>query len=161
MPIKLSFVPYIPPIKYLTKITLTPAQRFERITRKLDKSKTILRKYHFNLVEGLNNKTCLFDGEGKEIGSFEKSIEGTRIAREVALNIFLFGENQNGGFQFTSSINNELMSYDEIERAKMQTKKNLEYQPFNLCKNCEFQFEPEDFSIHHCIIGRNWIVFVS
>lgn len=160
MPIKISFIPYVPPIKHPAKIVLTSQQRFERIKFKLSKNKTKLRLFHFNLIEGLNGKVVLFNGDGKEIGLFNNSLEGARIARQTALNLFLASEDQNGGFSFTSSVNYEFMSYEEIEKAKLQTSRLLDYNPFKVCKNCDFQFEPEEFLLHKCIVGATWIVFI-
>lgn len=161
MPIKISIAPYIPPIKHPAKIVLTSQQRFDRLIKRLSRSRTKLRKFHFNLLQGLNGKVCLFDGDGIEVDQFTNSIEGIRIARQTALRLFLSNENQQGGFNFTSAINPEFMSFEEIEKARLQTRKLLDYQPFHLCSNCKFQFETEEFGSHRCIVGENWAVILN
>ena len=157
MKFQIKFAKIIPkPKRELTK--LSPQQKFDRLARRLSRnSKSKLRKYHFNAIEA-GSTLIVFDGEGIEVYQGENSVKGCKVARQLCLAMYFSASNQNGGFAFTTNVNFEFQSLAEIRANQEQVKKQLEYNPFVICKDCKFQFENEiERYLHVCT--DNWIVF--
>src|ERR1051325_7911485 len=156
MKFKLGFAKIIPkPKRELVK--LSPQQRFNRLANRINKGKVKLRKFHFNAIEA--GKTIIvFDGEGIEVFQGENSVKGCQIARQDCLALYFSSKNQSGGFTFTTNVNYEFQTLEEIRKAQDQVKKQLEYNPFTVCNDCKFQFEnEEEKNLHVCT--EQWIVF--
>lgn len=146
-----------------TAIPLTPKQKFDLEATKAKNRGTKFRKFHFiAIVSG--NKAVVFDGFGKEIGTYEDTVLGIRDARRVCNSIFCRAtgvENVNGGYSFTriGGLNLELMNEEELEKANLMLRKNLAYHPITICSKCKFEFEEVDYLFHSCTLGDNWVVF--
>jgi len=156
MRFQIGFAKIIPkPKRELIK--LSPQQKFSRLAKKLDKSKIKLKKFHFNAIEA--GKTIIvFDGEGNEVFQGENSVKGCQIARQHCLALYFSSKNQSGGFTFTTNVNYEFQTLEEMRKAQDQVKKQLEYNPFTVCNDCKFQFENQDeMKLHICT--DQWIVF--
>lgn len=156
MKFQLGFAKIIPkPKRELIK--LSPQQKFNRLANRINKGKVKLRKYHFNAIE-VEKTLIVFDGEGIEVFQGENSVKGCQIARQCCLAIFLSAKNQNGGFSFTSNVNFEFQTLEEIRKAQTMVKNQLEYHPFILCADCKFQFETQlELSLHKCT--DKWVCF--
>jgi hypothetical protein len=139
-------------------IKLTPKEKFDRIAKPLGKR---LRKFHFNIIES-GKEIHLFNGLGEDLGTFSNDVKGARLARELALSLFNSASpiQQNGGY-LINSPNYEALSDEEIVEERLHTMKLMEYHPFNVCKDCKGQFEDEEFKLHRCILGRNWVAVYS
>ncbi len=157
MPIKIQLVKITPKMAR-DRILISPQERFNRLSkRQINRGKNYkLRRFHFNAIEN-GNIIVLFDGLGNNLGDFDNSVIGCRLARQFALKLFHASDNQNGGFLFTNP-NFEYQTPEELEMVGLLARKNVEYHPFAICKDCKFQFQDNiEMSLHKCT--ENWMIF--
>lgn len=154
MKFQLSQTPYVKVCKLL-KIELSPKEKFDRLTRKIQTKGSKLRKYHFNLIPH-GGSVILFDGLGNEFGTYSFDVRGIRSARIFALELFQESKNQNGGYSVTAPTM-DFLTQEEMTLVKKQTSNLLNYNPFIVCKDCRFQFESEkELRNHRC--GKTWAI---
>lgn len=141
---------------------LTPQEKFARIQKTMDKRTRRLRKYHFVAIE-TTKLLYVFDGEGIEIGQFDNSVAGCRLARLMCVELFLASNNQNGGYSF-SGPNYENLTEEEYEQSIAMIKKHHDspiidhsYANNYLCRDCDsFYYGKEAFRSHLCT--DNWVM---
>src|SRR5215831_13324788 len=93
------------------KVKLSPQEKFDNLIKHLHKQNKIAHKFHWKIIVN-ETKLHLFRGDGKEFGTYEKSNNGCRDARRVALALFCAaGYNKpKGGFTIDLVIG--LRQYD-------------------------------------------------
>lgn len=86
-------------------IKATPEERFETLKTYCRNRGQRFRKYHFKAIVN-DGKIWLFNGNGKNYGSYEKTNSGYTQARKLALEIFCaaVGTDRNGGFKIDLCI---------------------------------------------------------
>jgi len=129
---------------------LTPAEKFARIQKNLDKRARRLRKFHFTAIE-TTNLLYVFSGEGIEIIQVENSVVGCRLARQVCLELFLSSEpcDRFGGYKFNGP-NYENLSDAELEMVMLQTRRSLEFAPFTKEELDSGEYELSKFNLIFC-----------
>lgn len=139
---------------------LTPKDKFDRLVKKLTGGcPQRVKKFHFFTVVS-SDRVYLFDGKGKEIGDYENSLKGYRLARLKALDIFMKAEKPLGGFLFTPDRNLEYQNAEELSNQYSSVLRQLAYHPLKVCNKCGFDFEEQDYQIHRCILGKTWVIIL-